>query len=136
MQIASLAYTVACGEQEGTAIVTLIGPLILYNLFEVQKELRMLRDPVLIVDLEQLPYMDSAGLGLLMNTYVSATSNGRRFLVANVNERVQALLSMMRVDEVLPMFPSVEAAEASVKLPGRGTSLRPPHAVRYGRTVP
>jgi anti-anti-sigma factor len=60
------------------------------------------------------PYMDSAGLGLIMNYYVSAEDGGRKILLACVNERVQALLQMTKVDGVLKSFRTVEEAEASL----------------------
>lgn len=109
-----LVYTVVEGEKAGTTIVTLIGPLTLYNLFKLQDELRRLDTPVTILDLEQMTYMDSAGLGLLVNGYVSAERQNRHFLLASVSERVGALLNLTQVDQVLPIFASVEAAEASL----------------------
>jgi len=70
---------------------------------------------VLIVDLSDSPYMDSAGLGLLMNYYVSAQNHGRKILLACVNERIQALLELTKVDGILKGYPTVEAAEASLQ---------------------
>ena len=131
MQVPSLIYTVATGEQEGTTILTLIGPLLLYNLFTVQNELRSLVSPVTIVDLEQMPYMDSAGLGLLMNGYVSAANRQHAFLLAGVSERVGALLSLTQVDKVFTIHTSVEVAEAAIR-PQGGGGLRPVHKVRVG----
>ena len=69
---------------------------------------------VLIVDLSDSPYMDSAGLGLLMNYYVSAQNHGRKILLASVNERIKALLELTKVDGILQSYPTVEAAEASL----------------------
>ena len=67
----------------------------------------------MILDLTNVPYMDSAGLGVLMNYYVSAQNNHREFLMAGVNERIQALLDMTKVDRILKIYPSVKSAEAS-----------------------
>jgi anti-sigma B factor antagonist len=61
--------------------------------------------------MSEVPYMDSAGLGLLTNYFVAAEDEHRRFLLACVNERVLSLLEMTKVDQVLKMYPSVEAAE-------------------------
>lgn len=130
MQTPPLTFTVATGEQEGTVILTLIGPLLLYNLFDLQIELRTLNAPVVILDLEQMAYMDSAGLGLLMNGYVSALSEDRKFLLTGVSERVGALLTMTHVDDVLPQYASVEEAEAAVK---STLGIRPVHQIRVGR---
>ena len=106
-----LVFTVFPGEHPEMTILTLIGPLTLYNLFAFQDQLRAVETPVTILDLEQMTYMDSAGLGLLVNGFVSAQRRGREFLVTGVNERVGALLSLTHVDKVLAMYPSVDDAE-------------------------
>jgi anti-anti-sigma factor len=115
MRDAPLSYTTENGSREGTTIVKLVGPLTLFNMFAIQSELRTMNPPLLIVDFAEVPYMDSAGLGLLMNGHVSAENSGRKFVLANVNERVGALFSMTKVDSILAVFPSIEAAEASAK---------------------
>jgi anti-anti-sigma factor len=107
-----LTYTTTNGTKEGTTIVTLDGPLTLSNMFSIQNDLRTLRPECLIMDLSQVPYMDSAGLGVIMNYYVSAQGSNRKFILVGVNERVRALIDMTKVDSVLKMVDSVEAAEA------------------------
>lgn len=95
-------------------IGTLDGPLTLSTMFPLQDELRSLKPLVMILDLSGVPYMDSAGLGLIMNCYVSAGNDGRKLLLAGVNERVAALLEMTKVHKILTSFPTVEEAEASL----------------------
>jgi anti-sigma B factor antagonist len=114
MHEAPLSYTVHDGTRAGTTILKLAGPLTLTNMFSFQNDLRSMTSPVLILDMSEVAYMDSAGLGLLMNGYVSAENHQRRFLLAAVNDRVVALLQMTRVDRVLPVFASVQAAEDSI----------------------
>ena len=95
-------------------ILQLVGPLTLSTIFGFQNELRAATPGVLILDLSETPYIDSAGLGLIMNYYVSAMDHGRKLLLAGVNERVKALLEMTKVQSVLTSFPSVAEAEASL----------------------
>ncbi|WP_254063773.1 STAS domain-containing protein [Granulicella sp. S190] len=102
------------GKSEGTTILKLVGPLTLSTMFGFQNEFRSKTPQVMIVDLSESPYMDSAGLGLLMNYYVSAESHGRKLLLAGVNERIESLLEMTKVQTILKSFPSVEAAESSL----------------------
>ena len=110
----SFTYSSTAGQHEGTTILKLDGPLKLATMFEFQGEFRAMTPNVLIVDLSDSPYMDSAGLGLLMNYYVSAQNHGRRILLASVNERIQALLELTKVHAILQSYPTVEAAEASL----------------------
>jgi anti-sigma B factor antagonist len=100
--------------REGTVILHLTGPFTLTNMFQLQSELRILKPSRLIMDIAGVPYMDSAGLGVVMNYYVSAQNNGRGFYLCGVNERVRALLELTKVDSVLHLCDSVEAAEAAV----------------------
>lgn len=100
------------GKDAGTAIFTLSGPLTLRNMFEFQNELRGTESPTLtIFDLSGVPYMDSAGIGLIMNHYVHCQTRGARLIVAGANSRVLDLFKVTRVDTVLPLAASVEAAE-------------------------
>lgn len=109
-----LTYISTASQREGTTILRLIGPLTLSNLFSFQEEFRPMKPQVMILDLSDSPYMDSAGLGLIMNYYVSAENNGRKLLLAGVNQRIMALFTVTKVHEVLLSFPTVEEAEASL----------------------
>jgi anti-anti-sigma factor len=109
-----LTYSYTPGQNDGTMILKLVGPLTLTTMFGFQNEFRSMKPAVMIVDMSESPYMDSAGLGLVMNSYVSAQDDGRKLLLAGVNERVAELFVMTKVQRVLKSFPTVEAAEASL----------------------
>ena len=107
----TLTYSSANGGKDGTVILKLVGPLTLSNMFAFQGQFRSMKPACLILDMSGVPYMDSAGLGLLTNYFVSAQDDNRKFLLASVNERIMSLLEMTKVDQILRMFPTVEAAE-------------------------
>jgi anti-anti-sigma factor len=109
-----MTYSYTPGRREGTMVLKLIGPLTLLTMFGFQDKFRAMNPETLILDLSETPYMDSAGLGLIMNYFVGAADHGRKLLLAAVNERVKALLEMTKVQSVLTSFPSVEEAEASL----------------------
>jgi anti-anti-sigma factor len=109
-----MTHSFTAGERDGTTILKLVGPLTISTMFGFQNELRAVKSEVLIIDMSQTPYMDSAGLGLIMNSHVSAQDRGGKMLLAGVNERVKALFEMTKVQTVLTSFPTVEAAEASL----------------------
>ncbi|HEY1579640.1 MAG TPA: STAS domain-containing protein [Terracidiphilus sp.] len=100
------------GKDPGTRIFCLTGPLTLRNLFELQSELRGMALPTLtVLDLTDVPYMDSAGMGLVMNHYVRCQTRGARMVVSGANNRVMDLFKVTKVDTVLPLVPTLEAAE-------------------------
>jgi anti-sigma B factor antagonist len=107
-----LSYTVTDGAKEGVLILVLDGPFTLGNMFKLQSEMRSLTPPCLIMDLSAVPYVDSAGLGVIMNSFVSAQSHGRKLILTGVSDRIRALFEMTKVDGVLKISDSVPAAEA------------------------
>jgi len=109
-----LTHSFTAGEHDGTTILKLSGPLTISTMFGFQNELRAVKSDVLIIDMSETPYMDSAGLGLIMNAHVSAQDRGGKMLLAGVNDRVKALFEMTKVQTVLKSFPSVAEAEASL----------------------
>jgi anti-sigma B factor antagonist len=101
------------GKSAGTCIFCLTGPLTLRNLFEFQAELRGNTPPALtVIDLAGVPYMDSAGMGLIMNHYVRCQTKGAKLIVTAANNRVMDLFRVTKVDTVLPLATTIEEAEA------------------------
>ncbi len=98
---------------QGTCIFVLTGPLTLRNIFELQNELRSC-DPekLSILDMSGVPYMDSAGMGLIINHYVHCQNCGIKRIVAGISPRVHELFRMTRVDSVITQAPTAQAAEA------------------------
>ena len=102
------------GSRDGVAVIVLDGPLTLGNIFDFQKELVEVRPAAAVIDMTRVPYMDSAGLGVLMNFYVAAEKNGRHVALAGANDRVSAILDATRVRELLRSSATVEEAEAKI----------------------
>ena len=90
--------------------MTLTGPLTLRNMFEFQNELATNKPPMMVFDLSGVPYMDSAGIGVLINYYVAAEKHSRRMALAGANERVHALLELTKVRGLLRSFDTIEEA--------------------------
>ncbi|HWG21923.1 MAG TPA: STAS domain-containing protein [Terracidiphilus sp.] len=103
------------GRNPGTRILRLTGPVTLANLFALQDALRGGQQaPVTILELCGVLYMDSAGMGAVINYFTHCQRNGNRLLVAGVSPRVRELFKMTRVDTIIPMLETVDEAEAQV----------------------
>lgn len=101
------------GKTPGSVIFSLHGPLLLRNMFDLQTQLRAAPlTPLTIFDLSAVPYMDSAGMGLIMNHYVHCHTRGMKLVVAGANNRVMDLFKITKVDTVLPLVASVAEADA------------------------
>jgi anti-anti-sigma factor len=97
----------------GSTVLHLSGPLTLNTLFELQDVVRKEQTGGLIIVLAEVPYMDSAGLGAILSAFASCQRHQRNFTLASVSDRVMALLRVTKVDGLVPMIETVEAAEAA-----------------------
>lgn len=108
-----MTFTQRSGSRDGIEILSLSGPFTLNNMFQFQRTLQEMKPPYLIFDIAQVPYMDSAGLGLLVNFYVAAQKHGRKMAIVGATQRIMALFEMTKVDNLLRLYPTVEDAEAA-----------------------
>lgn len=68
--------------------------------------------PKIILDLTQITFIDSRGLAVLVSVLKSLPKDGTLRL-ANVADQVDVLLRMTRVNQLLSIFSSVDAAAAA-----------------------
>jgi len=109
-----LDYTFRTTANPRCTVLTLQGALTLGHIFDLQPQLQALDTDLLILDCTALEYMDSAGLGVVVNFYVSQSGLGRKVALVGISDRVWALFTSTRVDQYFPRFASIEAAEASL----------------------
>lgn len=115
MMDAVLSIEIEDGRVAGTRVLRLAGPMTLRNIFTFQAEVRSVEQPaVVILDLSGVPYMDSAGMGTIINFYVHCENRKTRMIAAGVSPRVMELFKMTKVDSVIALAESVEAAEAAL----------------------
>jgi anti-sigma B factor antagonist len=107
-----LVYSTTPSIKEGILIMKLSGPLTLANMFTFQNDLKSTDAKVIILDLSEVPYMDSAGMGVILNYHVSSARKNQKMILAATNQRVHSLLELTKVDKILTMAPTVEAAES------------------------
>ena len=107
-----LTFELMDGPNPNEHIYRLKGPMVLGNMFAFQEVLRS-ESVATILDLTDVPYMDSAGLGVLTISYVSHQKNGRKLLFVGVNERVQTLFKITKLDQLFDVYPTVQSAQAA-----------------------
>ena len=97
----------------GHRIFHLKGPILISNLFDFQTKVRGNTASKLILDLTEVPYVDSAGIGALVGAYVNHQKDGRSLALVGVNERVRNALKVTHVESFFRFFDSVQAAGSS-----------------------
>src|SRR5208283_4526603 len=99
-------------EDAGGVVIRLHGPLLLGNFFPLQTMVRSDPSDLLILDVTDMPYIDSAGIGCLVGAHVSRESSGRKLVIVGAHERLLGSLKVTKVDNLFTFAPSVEQARA------------------------
>jgi anti-sigma B factor antagonist len=106
------------GTPAGQRVLRLSGPILISNFFEFQALIRGSSAPALILDLTQVPYIDSAGIGALVGAYVNHQKDGRRLALVGVTQRVRNTMQATHVEQFFPFCDTLAATEAEAAKPG------------------
>jgi anti-sigma B factor antagonist len=96
---------------KGFRILRLKGPILVSNLFEFQAMVRSNTSPGLILDLTDVPYIDSAGVGALVGAYVKHQKDGRSLGLVGASDRIRNTLRITQVESFFRYFDSAAAAQ-------------------------
>ena len=99
------------GSASDVTILTLKGPLTIQTLFDFQTAIRQPDLKSTIIDFSGVPYIDSAGLGVVLSHWAHTQRIGVKFAAVAVSDRVRVLLEMTKVSTLLPMYPTAADAE-------------------------
>jgi anti-sigma B factor antagonist len=67
----------------------------------------------MVLDLAEITYIDSAGLGTLVSGFTSAQNQGASLKLANLTKRFHEQLSITKLVTVFDVYPTVEDAVKS-----------------------
>jgi anti-anti-sigma factor len=111
------------GKAPGTVIFRLCGPFTardmygsltpidLQNLLDFQSTPSEELPALNILDLTEVPYMDSTGLGMIVKHYVRCQGKGVRMVAAGASERVLELFRLTKMDGVITTSSTVDDAD-------------------------
>ena len=108
------ALTIEVRHEQGCAIVTVAGEIDISTvtplrdrLFEVAAS-----GAPLVVDLEQVSFIDSVGLATLVGAAKRAAAHGGTLQVACAMAKIRQLVRLTQLDRRIPLFPTVDEALA------------------------
>jgi anti-sigma B factor antagonist len=107
--------------RDNVAILDISGEIIGDARFDlntaIQKEIDSNRTG-LILNLEEVPMMDSVGLGMLVAAYTSLTRNDAKMVLLNVGRSIRYLLVITKLDQIFEKFDDEDEALESFKQEG------------------
>jgi len=77
----------------------------------------------IVLNLSELQYLDSSGIGELARVYVSVVKEGGQMKVVGLSPKVEEILKITQLYQVFPEFPSQEAALQSFPESGRKETI-------------
>jgi anti-sigma B factor antagonist len=104
MQGRSLVIEDVRDPQGESHILRLSGALVLTTVDEFQSRVRAVQSNHLIIDMTDVPYVDSAGIGVLVGTYVRHQRDESGLSLVGVNDRIHAVLSIAHVEQFFRFF--------------------------------
>jgi anti-sigma B factor antagonist len=101
------------GVAEDQRILLLRGPLTMETAPKFQRAVHHENAETMILDLSDVPYIDSVGLGSLVAAYVSHQKTGRCLVLTGLKPRVLKVMEITKVDDFFLTFGTTwEAVEA------------------------
>ena len=104
----------SAGPREGVRTIKLIGPCTLAEMFKFQDVLRAESAPITLLDISEVPYMDSAALGCVVRLHVACEAQKTKYAVVGASDRIKTLFRATHVDSVLVQHPTIDAALAAL----------------------
>lgn len=101
----------AAGTKPEHRVLKLTGSLGFETAPAFLEKVRAETSPALILDCAGLIYIDSAGVGALVQVFKNLQKENRKLALARITTRVKDVLEVTRVLKILPIFASVSEAE-------------------------
>ena len=107
------AFSAEVEERQGVVVVRLAGEVDLNvspKLRARLKELTAARRPVIVIDMSEVPYIDSSGVATLVECLQSVSRYQGSLRLAALTKRASGVFEISRLDTVFRIYGSVEEA--------------------------
>jgi anti-sigma B factor antagonist len=104
-------------DEDGVRIVRLVGPLDVSQALALRE---LLGDEIsaaarVLVDLSEVPLIDSSGIGVMVSAHRRADGAGAAFALAGAGPTVARVFSLTRTDRLLRLYESVPEGVAALR---------------------
>lgn len=112
-----MSYTIS--DQGGVVVISLNGKIMGGpEATEINEKFNQLIDDQklkIVIDLENVEWMNSSGLGILIGAVTLFKNNNGQLRIINISERIQNLLKITKLDGIFQTSDSLEEAISSFK---------------------
>lgn len=93
------------------SVAKLDGRLVLETVSEFLQTMRPQESPNLVLDMSGVSFLDSAGVGALVQLFVHRRNQGKKFALVSLTGQGTAVMQVSGLMKLLPIFSSVAEAE-------------------------
>jgi anti-sigma B factor antagonist len=114
----TVGFRVRARQTEGVTVMDIAGSITLAEASELSE---MIHDLVgkgrkqIIVNLRDVEYLDSSGIGQLVSGYATVKKNGGELRILHLSKKVQDLLSVTSLYKIFEEFPDEQSAVRSFR---------------------
>ena len=127
-----MALTVGVRRERGCAVVTAVGEIDMATVTQLRRRLFDLAASgrPLVIDLDLVSFIDSAGLGALVGTAKRAAAHGSSLYVVCAQQQIRRLFRLVGLDRQVLLARTLDAALEAVATPGPHPTSKPPRVAR------
>ncbi|MGA8870719.1 MAG: STAS domain-containing protein [Candidatus Acidiferrales bacterium] len=114
MSAGSFQIAGRAGANAGVHILSVRGAITHATSSALQEAVNAAAARGLIIDLTEVPSVDSMAVGALVRVYVSCTKGGRRLAFVGLNHRVRNVLQIVGVDPLFDTYATIPEAESAL----------------------
>lgn len=91
-------------DPSGITVTTLTGKLVIETVHEFLQVLREDRSGLMVLDLSEVSFLDSAGVGAIVQLFVHRKSAGLKFALIGLRAQGRAVLEVSGLLSLLPIY--------------------------------
>lgn len=95
-------------------ILTLKGPMTSASAAAFVEAIAAVASPRLILDMTDVPFVDSMAVGSLVRAFVACHKNGRKLALVGLGHRVQNVMHLTGIGPLFDVYGTVAEAEAAL----------------------
>lgn len=106
-------FSLTINKEETALTVFISGEVDVYTAPQVKEtvEQNWTQEADLTIDLHNVSYMDSTGLGVLVGAFKQVTAADKKFQLVGVSDRIERLFSITGLADIMDIKPSAKGEE-------------------------
>ncbi len=100
-------------------VIDVVGEMDLYNAFKLKEVVRKMIEKKIrhyVINLELVPYIDSSGIGALLQVFADIKKNGLRLRITGVKGSVRKVIELTKLAQYFPIVAGLEEAIQQLKV--------------------